>query len=114
MEEMGGYAFIAGVAIAILAGFVSGYETIVAPLLVVLGIVVGFMNVKDKEVSSFLLASVAVLAAGVGSLSGLTDVTAIAGIGTMVESILQNILAFVAPAAFVVGMKVIKDIGHKM
>ena len=114
MEEMGGYAFIAGVAIAILSAFVTGYGTIVSAILVVLGLVVGLLNIKDKEVNNFLLATIAVQAAGVGSLSALTGVAAIAGIGVYVTAILQNILAFVAPAAFVVGLKVIKDIGHKV
>ena len=60
-EKLGGWAFILGVVIAIIAGLASGaldaisagYVTLA---LVVLGLIVGFLNIGDKEVNNFLIA----------------------------------------------------------
>ena len=95
MEKIGTWAFLIGVLIAIVAGLVSSLETAVtAWVLVILGLLVGFLNIRGRETQEFLIACVALI-----------SVTAIGGIpplGRVLGTILTNIIAFVAPAAFLV------------
>ncbi len=110
-EQIGGWAFIAGVIIAILVGLVpldaatTGYATLV---MVVLGLIVGFLNIADKETTPFLIAAIALLAAGNGGLS------LIPAVGSYITNILNNIVAFVAPAAIVVALKAVYAFAGKM
>ncbi len=105
IEQIGGWSFIAGVVIAVLSAFIAVPE--VGLLLVVLGLIVGFLNVKDKDLGSFLIATIALLVAGTANLSTIPQV------GTYIASILGNIQAFVAPAAIVAGLKAVSNIAYK-
>jgi hypothetical protein len=119
-QKVGGWAFILGVVIAIIAGLVSAflgmYSGYVLLVLVVLGLIVGFLNIKDKEVTGFLIAAIALMAVGTANLSSLDSLTPglTAGLGTLVQNIVQYIAAFVAPAALVVALKEVFDIAHKL
>lgn len=106
-EQIGGWSFIAGVAIAVIAAFIA--VPYGALLLVVLGLVVGFLNVKDKDISSFLIATIALLVAGATS----QNLSSIPQAGTYLASILSSIQAFVAPAAIVAGLKAVWNIAYK-
>lgn len=100
MEKIGSWAFLAGLVLAILFGFISG-ATWTIPVLVVLGLIVGFLNISEKEVTSFLIAAIALMAAGAANL------TVIPQLGTYLADILANITVFVAPAALIVAIKAI-------
>ena len=98
MEKIGTWAFLVGVLIAIVAGFLPSLETPVTGwVLVILGLVVGFLNIRAKEAQEFLVACVAILV--VTSMGGLPFV------GPTLGVILGNIIAFVAPAAFLVAIR---------
>jgi hypothetical protein len=111
-EKIGGWAFILGVLIAVVAGLASGaldaatagYVTLA---LVVLGLVVGFLNVGDKEIKDFLIAAIAVI------LVGTANLTAIPVIGTYLALMVLNVSAFVAPAALVVALKAVYNLSSK-
>ena len=102
MEKIGTWAFLIGVLIAILAGIVPTFAQgslagQVAWVLVILGLVVGFLNIRGRETQDFLIASTAILVvAGMGGLPPL---------GRTLGTILTNIIAFVAPAAFLVACR---------
>jgi len=99
-RKLGGWAFIIGIALAVLAGLVPTMQTpTVTWVLVILGLVVGLLNIQEKETVEFLVAAVALLIAGsAGSLPAL---------GFVILAMLENIVAFVAPAALVVALKAI-------
>ncbi len=107
---MGAYAFLVGVAIAILAGIFSpaGTQSTVALVLVILGLIVGFMNITEKEVTSFLIASIALIAVGGAGLG----VIEVARIGATLDAIVKNIVLFVAPAALIVAVKEIRHLAE--
>ena len=115
-QKVGGWAFILGVVVAIIAGlastFVAVYSGYVLLVLVVLGLIVGFLNVKDKEVVNFLIAAIALMAVGTANLVSINF--AVPMLGTLVQSIIQNIAAFVAPAALVVALKEVYNIAKKI
>ncbi|MGD2218259.1 MAG: hypothetical protein PVJ64_15985 [Gemmatimonadales bacterium] len=97
MEKVGKYAFIAGLVICALAGF--GLEATWVPwVLAVLGLVVGFLNIGDKEVSTFLLASVALILSA-SAMVGLPFV------GGVLTTILAYLIVFIGPAVLVVSLK---------
>ena len=104
-NKIGAWSFIAGLVIAILAGLFYPAD---APslgtvfILGVLGILVGILNVSDKEISLFLLATIAFLMA---STSLFTVLNVIPNVGMYVNSILGNIVLFVGPGAAVVALK---------
>ena len=109
MEKAGVWTFYGGLVIAIIAAIVSpsGIGVGVALLLGILGIVVGLLNVVDKEVIPFLVASIAFIV-GASSLS--TILGSLPGIGTFIPSFLQAVVIFMAPGAAVVALKAIWDI----
>ncbi len=112
-QQMGGYAFLAGAILAVLAGLLGSMLAAWAPwivlLLVLLGLVVGFLNVSDKETGQFLLAAIALLA--VGSVSSLVVIdVAIAPLGSILQSIVRHLAVFVAPAALIVALKAVYNL----
>lgn len=109
LAKIGTYAFLLGVLIAILTGLVSGLldAGILTALLVILGLAVGFLNVSQKEVVPFLVAA---LALGLGAQA---KFSALPVIGTYIDAIMANIIIFVAPAAVIVGLKAIYDLGRE-
>lgn len=115
-QKVGGWAFILGVVIAIIAGlastFAALYSGYVLLVLVVLGLIVGFLNIKDKEVVNFLIAAIALMAVGTANLVSIN--MAIPMLGTLVQGIVQNVAAFVAPAALVVALKEVYNIANKI
>jgi len=112
-QQIGSYAFIVGVLLAVIVGVLSaaGSQSMLGEfglwiplILVILGVVVGVLNIKDKEIDKFLIASIALigLAATAGGLSQVPIV------GMYLVGIVQNIAVFVAPAALIVAVKAIK------
>lgn len=105
-DRLGEWVFILGVVIAIISGLAyqamdmtsASYITIV---LVILGLVVGILNIKDKEIFNFLIATIAIVAVGAANLNQIPI------IGSYLGYMVLNIAAFVAPAALVVALKAI-------
>lgn len=102
METIGRYAFIGGLVISVVAGLLTlvnitiGTTGIVA--LVVLGVIVGFLNVTGDEVQKFLMGTIALILVGMaigGALSTLP----------MVSGIISAFTSFVAGAALIVALK---------
>lgn len=99
-RNIGHWAFLIGVMLALIAGLVPQLQTPrVAWILVGLGLVVGLLNIKQRESQPFLIAAVALLLAA-GSA------TNILRLGWLVY-LLENVVTFVFPAAFVVAFKAI-------
>jgi len=100
-KKVGHYAFLAGILLALLAGLIKDFlpADTTSLILVILGLVVGFLNVTAKETVEFLVAAVALMLAGAANL------TIIPGMGVYLQAILNYIVVFVAPAAVVVAFK---------
>jgi hypothetical protein len=97
MEKVGKWAFIAGLVLAVVAGL-GIQATWTAWVLVVLGLVVGFLNVSAKESRGFLLAAI-------GLILSATAVQSIPFVGEIVTRIVSDIIVFIAPAVLVVALK---------
>ena len=97
------YAFFIGLLLAIVAGLfrnLLGPEVLVTTL-VILGFIVGLFNLTAKETIPFLVASIALM------LAGIVNLGLIPGVGLYLRSILSNIVVFVVPGAIIVGLKTI-------
>ena len=105
-KMVGKWAFLVGLLIAVLASFLTGYAGAVALVLFLLGLVVGFLNVSEKDSNKFLLAAIALLTGGIASLSAIS-VIGLGTITTLLGKILASFVAFVAAAALVVAIKVV-------
>ena len=94
MEKIGRLAFYIGIVVSILLGWMDMANA--TTILVILGIVVGLLNVTTKEAHDFLLAALVLISAGVALSTGF---------GEPIQSILQAFIAFTAAAAVVVALK---------
>jgi predicted ferric reductase len=106
---IGAWAFLIGVVLAIVLGLFSTYiggsvYKIVLSILVILGILVGLLNVTVRENSSFLLAAISLV---IVTFIGSSVLSIIPQIGT----ILNAILVLVVPATVIVALKSIFEFG---
>lgn len=115
-QKIGHYSFIGGVIIAFVLGLVPAAtlgtaSAWLASLLVILGLVVGFLNVTGKETKEFMMVAVVlIIAAYAGSAS--ETLASVQTIGPYLASIFSQILAFVVPATIVVGLKDVWALGQ--
>lgn len=101
-RTLGGWAFIIGLILAIILAILGTQETWPMYLLVVLGLIVGLLNITDKEVGSFLIAAIAFLMTFT-ALGAVAE--GIPGIGDNISAFFTLVNAFIAPAAAVVAFK---------
>ncbi|MBI2580856.1 hypothetical protein HYV85_03530 [Candidatus Woesearchaeota archaeon] len=105
LQSIGSWAFLLGVFVAIIAGALlpdKSTTPTVTSFLVLLGTIVGLLNVTTKETNSFLLASVSLVL--VTALGG-SVVSGVVSVGQYLGSMLDSILVFVVPATIVVALK---------
>jgi len=104
--QVGSYAFILGVLLCILLGLFQAPIWAIA-VLAVLGLVVAGLNIRHEEVRSYLLYN-AVVMVGVGTLSNMLSVlTTPLGLGSLavfLQTILGNLVFFVAPGAVLIAL----------
>ena len=116
-EEVGKYAYLVGVIAALIVGILASYipataVTWLTSIIILAGLVVGFMNISTKEIKDFLLVStVLVIVAYAGSAAGTLKSVQI--IGMYLEGIFTQLLAFVVPATVVVALKEILLLAKK-
>ena len=113
-SKLGQWAFIIGVLLAILVGvFAANLQSetkgTLTLVLVVLGLVVGFLNVTEKETTPFLVAAAALMLTAT-SVSTLQSINLGVDLGIYLASIVSQIAVFVAPAAVIVALKAINSL----
>ena len=112
------WAFLIGIILAVLVGiFATGSRNpAFLVLLMVIGLVVGY-SVAEKDVQTFLFASVATLLASFAGIQGfaasfsLTGITVSGlGIGRIIASILNSLIYLFVPATIMVAIKTVFSI----
>jgi hypothetical protein len=112
-ESIGEWAFIGGLLLAVLAGipeiFAPGLlgASLIAVVLLTLGLLVGLLNVTARETTDFLVAAIGLLLVGSAGIGGLPLV------GPLVSQMTTNIATFVAPAVFIVAIKAVYEIASR-
>jgi hypothetical protein len=109
MKKVGVWAFMVGVVLALIAGVLASslatYMGLISTTMVVLGLVVGALNISEKEVTGFIIAAVG-LATGsiaIANLGGLLG----GSLGGMLETAFRVFGVFVAGAVFVPALKAV-------
>lgn len=107
--KVGAWAFVIGLVIAVVAALLGSTDSNTILVLGALGIVVGLLNVTDREVVEFLVATVAFMLAA-QSLGNV--LAAIPGVGVYLPAMLGNVVVVVAPAAAIVALRALYDVGR--
>jgi hypothetical protein len=114
---IGAYAFMIGLVIAVVLGIWP--ELMVAPkitntilVLGILGIIVGLLNIEDKELVLYIVANVGFVV-GSAAFIGVLAALPLGIYGSMLVYITQNIILFVAPGVAVVSLKAIYQISKE-
>jgi len=112
----GAWAFLIGVVLAILIGLsttlipipaLAEYSAEIYGILVVLGIVVGFLNVTSKDSQTFLLAGAVLVIVSKFGMESVTGSLIGIGIGDAVSSTFAALLALFVPATIIVALKTV-------
>jgi len=109
-QQVGYWAFVIAVIVAVLAGLAEGYNggealtsaAAVGAALVVLGVIVGWFNVKEKAFMHFMLVAVTLMVGASVPFSLLNPIW----VGFYIVGVLKYLAIFVAPAAVLVALKV--------
>jgi hypothetical protein len=109
---LGAWAFLIGLIFDILVGLLAGLgigfniNPFILGVLSLLGVLVGFF-VAEKDIQTFLMASVSLVLVSFAGIQGLLFSAALSGIsiGNVISSILQTLLTLFVPATIVVALK---------
>ena len=113
-EKIGYWVFIVGVVLALIVGIfadmlgamgMTGITMYIPVVLVLLGLIVGILNIGDKEINNFLIAVIAIAVVAGANLS------TIPLFGVYLQSIVGYVAIFIAPAALIVALKSIYNLG---
>lgn len=107
LEPIGKWSFIVGLVIVLLTGVIA--IPMAALVLFVLGLIVGFLNIKSKETEKFLIATIALILLGIASIQTLTILGTT--VGTALNTILASLIAFAGASALIVAVKAVLEIG---
>ena len=115
---IGARVFLIGLILAIVAGILSYMfgrkaNELIINILALLGIITGFF-VSEKDVQTFLLASVSLVVVSYMGISGLVLGAAVGGfsIQRVIASVLQTLLALFVPATIIVAIKTMFSISR--
>jgi len=98
MNTVGRWAFLIGVILAVVLGALGIVNSTWMSALILIGLIVGFLNISESETTPFLMAGVSLIIAsalGKDVMSGLP----------VLYNILQTLLAVFVPSTIVVAIK---------
>ncbi len=118
---IGAWAFFLGVILAILIGLapllidphlLGRWISIMYGVLVVLGIIVGILNIRTRDTRTFLLAAVSLVIVSYMGLSSGMETAKLIGvnIGSLVISIFNSLLILFVPATIIVALRTVFNI----
>ena len=103
---IGSWAFLIGVILAVVLGALGSLSTVMLTVLVVIGLIVGLLNVADEEASPFLMSGVVlIIASALGQ-----DVTSVI---PRINGILNALLLIFVPATIIVAIKNVFSIARR-
>lgn len=108
IQKIGGFAFILGIIISIIFALIPGLDAVtwVPFVLLILGIIVGLLNIEDKDLELFLIAAIVLIA------TSATPLNTLPVIGSLLNRIVINFVTFVSPAALIVSIVAIIKVAN--
>ncbi|MBI2128791.1 hypothetical protein HYU07_00985 [Candidatus Woesearchaeota archaeon] len=113
LEKMGIASFLVGAVIAIVMGafnLPAEYAAIEVIIIAILGLVVGLLNITDKEKMLYLVATITMIAIFSSFNSVLEKVPVF---NDALSKMLQNLTVFIASGGFIVALKSFLDIASE-
>lgn len=108
---VGAYAFLVGVVLAVIMGlFNQSLESagvLFYSALVIIGLIVGFMNVGDKNSITFLMASLSLVIVGALGAEPLKYIALNNYVVTALRNMLGSLLVLFVPATIIVALKTV-------
>ncbi len=118
-NSVGAKAFLIGVVLAVAIGLsttlipipaLATYSAQIYAILVILGLIVGFMNVAGKDSQTFLWAGAVLVVVSKFGMESVTGSLIGIGIGDAVSSTFAALLALFVPATIIVALKTVFSI----
>ena len=106
LSKIGFWAFVVGLILALICGVFLPQNGIIIIILIILGLVIGFLNITSKEIMLFLVATIALIVVG----NVFTPLTVL-DIGKFLGNILSYVATLMAPAAIVAAVKALWAVG---
>jgi hypothetical protein len=115
-DSFGAWAFLIGVILAIVIGLsttllpipsLSQYSAQIYAILVILGLVVGFISVPSRDSQTFLLTGAVLVVISRFGMDSITGSLVGIGIGNAVSSTFAALLALFVPATIIVALKAV-------
>ena len=110
MSKIGFWAFIIGLILAVIAGLITANKdpnAAVIVVLIILGLIIGLLNITGKEIMLFLVATIALIVTG-HVFQSLT----VLNLGKYLDQILNYVATLMAPAAVVASIKALWAVGR--
>ncbi len=113
-NSIGAWAFLIGVILAIIIGISSAlipipamekYSAQIYAILVILGIIIGSMNVSGKDTQTFMIAGAVLVIVSRFGMDSVTGSIIGIGIGDAVSSVFAALLGLFVPATIIVALK---------
>jgi len=95
---IGSWAFLVGVVLAVIFGLIGNLGQNLIYVLVILGVIIGLLNIADEEVSPFLMAGTVLV---IVSTLGQSVVSSV----KYFDTILQALTILFVPATIIVALK---------
>lgn len=106
---IGFIAFALGLLIALVGGIVAPANGALILVLVILGIIVGALNITTKEITLLLIAAIALLVVGTAGFAPLDKL--LRGLGTTINEIVYYLARLMAPAAVIAAVRALISVG---
>ncbi len=106
LSKIGFWAFIIGLILCVVAGFAWADNQGVLIALLILGIIIGFLNITAKETMLFLVATIALMVVG-----RVFEPLSVLDIGRHLDNILAYVATLMAPAAIIAAVKALWNVG---
>ena len=115
LEHWGSLAFIVGILIALVLGLGASVSALspqvqmwLGSLLVLLGLIVGFLNISHHEAHSFVYVGTALLVASwVATQLSTGNLSSVLWIGTTLNGLFGALVSFLVPAVLVASLRAV-------
>jgi len=118
-NSLGAWAFLLGVILAVVIGLsaslipipvLNKYNTAIYAILLILGLIVGFMNITGKDSEKFMLAAAVLVIVSKFGMDNVSGTLIGIGVGDVITSVFGALLVLFVPATIVVALKTVFSI----
>jgi hypothetical protein len=106
LSKVGFWAFIIGLILCVIGGFAWPSNNGIVIALLILGLIIGFLNVTAKETMLFLVATIALMVTG-----RVFEPLSVLSLGEHLDNVLSYVATLVAPAAIIAAIKALWTVG---